>query len=592
MSVSFKFANVLPTYAIGSTVGCYHGVNTDSGFPKPGGAALDTSPVASDGSLTFDGLEAGLRYVAAQLQGQDWRFIEFLTESEASSSEYVTEATLQKTVEELEALIAEEGGGGGGGSVSMVFYGENLAKARPAIANVIWVGKGGTPANLVEATDILIDESSVAALEAALAGKQPLDSDLTSIAALATNSFGRELLTKSSAAAVRTYIEAASAGSSGITEAEAKALIESLAQPKDSDLTEIAALTTTSAGRAVLTKASATALREYLEAQKEDADLTSIAALATTSSGRELLTLTISTITKELLEQTSAANWRTKLGLGTAATEAATAFQPKDTDLTEIAALATTASGRELLTLTIATISKELLEQTTAANWRTKLGLGTAAVEAATAFQPKDTDLTEIAALTTTSVGRSLLAIANAAAGRTILEAASTTEAGEKIPKSLVTTKGDIVSASAASTPARQAAGANGTVLSAQSAEANGLKWVANEDIDVYTFSVAAPEASKVIGGFFVRSASGQTMKLIGVRVKTVSGTAKFKLKRTTSGAVTTEPIKEKEATSTAADFTPSAETAADKDYYQLETETVSTPTFLVVSVQIERTRS
>jgi hypothetical protein len=42
-------------------------------------------------------------------------------------------------------------------------------------------------------------------------------------------------------------------------------------------------------------------------------------------------------------------------------------------------------------------------------------------VTAATTYQPKDSDLTAIAALTTTAIGRSLLAIADTAAGRTIL---------------------------------------------------------------------------------------------------------------------------------------------------------------------------
>jgi hypothetical protein len=268
------------------------------------------------------------------------------------------------------------------------------------------------------------------------------------------------------------------------------------------------------------------------------------------------------------------------------------AAQPLDSDLTAIAALSTTTFGRSLLT------------QASESAARTALGLGTAATQASSAFdssgaaaaaqaasQPLDSDLTAIAALTTTSFGRELLTLANAAAVRTKIEAASTTEAEAKIPKSLVTGKGQILTASASATPAALAAGSNGQVLSAQSGETDGLKWIANEDIDVYTFSVAAPEASKVVGGFFIRTASGQTCKLLGIRCKTVSGTAKVKLKRTTAGATTTEPLKEKEATTTAAEFTPSLETVADKDYFQLETETVSTPTFLVVTVMIERTR-
>lgn len=78
--------------------------------------------------------------------------------------------------------------------------------------------------------------------------------------------------------------------------------------------------------------------------------------------------------------------------------------QPVDSDLTAIAALTTTAYGRALLALA------------DAAAGRTALGLGTAALSASGDFQPIDADLTSIAALTTTSFGRGLLALADAAA--------------------------------------------------------------------------------------------------------------------------------------------------------------------------------
>jgi hypothetical protein len=97
-------------------------------------------------------------------------------------------------------------------------------------------------------------------------------------------------------------------------------------------------------------------------------------------------------------------------------------LQPLDADLTAIAALTTTAYGRALLTLADATAG------------RASLGLGTAATQAIGAFdaagaaasaqaasQPVDSDLTAIAALTTTVFGRALLALADAAAGRTAM---------------------------------------------------------------------------------------------------------------------------------------------------------------------------
>lgn len=102
--------------------------------------------------------------------------------------------------------------------------------------------------------------------------------------------------------------------------------------------------------------------------------------------------------------------------------QTAAAYQPLDSDLTAIAALSTTTFGRSLLALA------------DAAAGRTSLGLGTMAVEtaanylttaaAASGYQPLDSDLTAIAALSTTSYGRSLLTSADAAALRTTASAA------------------------------------------------------------------------------------------------------------------------------------------------------------------------
>ena len=73
---------------------------------------------------------------------------------------------------------------------------------------------------------------------------QPLDSDLTAIAALTTTSFGRALLTQADAAATR--------GTIGV-------VIGTDVQAYDSDLAAIAALSTTSFGRSLLTQANAAA---------------------------------------------------------------------------------------------------------------------------------------------------------------------------------------------------------------------------------------------------------------------------------------------------------------------------------------------
>jgi hypothetical protein len=129
------------------------------------------------------------------------------------------------------------------------------------------------------------------AVDSTLAGKQPLDADLTAIAALTTDPFGRALLTKTSAGTVRSYIGGTTLASWDITDG----------QPLDADLTAIAALTTDPFGRALLTKTSAGTVRSYIggttlaswditDGQPLDADLTAIAALSTTSYGRSFLT--------------------------------------------------------------------------------------------------------------------------------------------------------------------------------------------------------------------------------------------------------------------------------------------------------------
>lgn len=139
---------------------------------------------------------------------------------------------------------------------------------------------------------------AAAATAAAQAASQPLDSDLTAIAALTTTSFGRAFLALADAAAGRTALglgTAATHATGDYDAAGAAAAAQAASQPLDSDLTSIAALSTTSFGRSVLTQADAAALRTLAGAvigtdvQAHDSDLDSIAALSTTSFGRSLL---------------------------------------------------------------------------------------------------------------------------------------------------------------------------------------------------------------------------------------------------------------------------------------------------------------
>lgn len=106
-----------------------------------------------------------------------------------------------------------------------------------------------------------------------VAGKQPLDSDLTAIAALATTAFGRDFLTLADAAAARTKLALGTAAQSNTSAFEpagaaaaAQAAAIAASQPVDSDLTAIAALATTTFGRNLLTVNDATALAALLAA--------------------------------------------------------------------------------------------------------------------------------------------------------------------------------------------------------------------------------------------------------------------------------------------------------------------------------------
>ena len=131
---------------------------------------------------------------------------------------------------------------------------------------------------------------------------QAWDADLDAIAALATTSFGRSILTLANEAGLTALL--------GLE-------VGTDVQAWDADLDAIAALATTSFGRSVLTQANAAALRTLAgvvigtDVQAWDADLDAIAALATTSFGRSVLTLA------------DAAAARATMGLGSAALQTA-----------------------------------------------------------------------------------------------------------------------------------------------------------------------------------------------------------------------------------------------------------------------------
>lgn len=157
---------------------------------------------------------------------------------------------------------------------------------------------------------------------------------------------------------------------------------------------------------------------------------------------------------------------------------------PVDSDLTAIAALTTTAYGRAFL------------ELANAAAGRTALGLGTAATSAVGDFQPIDSDLTAIAALSTTAYGRAFLALADASAARTALGlgTVATTPATDYVPVTLADAKGDLLTATADNTPARLAVGAEGDTLVVAGSAASGLAWVQPQPRNLLTVNQSSVE--------------------------------------------------------------------------------------------------
>jgi hypothetical protein len=167
-------------------------------------------------------------------------------------------------------------GGGGGGTIA-----DNSvtnAKLAQAPASTL---KGNNTAGFANVADLTAAQvrallalgsaalantgafDAAGAAAAAQAASQPLDSDLTAIAALATTSFGRGLLALADQAALRAAIglgTAAFQSTAAFDAAGAAASAQAASQPLDADLTAIAALTTTTFGRALLALADQSAL--------------------------------------------------------------------------------------------------------------------------------------------------------------------------------------------------------------------------------------------------------------------------------------------------------------------------------------------
>lgn len=117
----------------------------------------------------------------------------------------------------LIAAINELDAGGGGGGVAALDDLTDVAITTPATGHLL--RHNGTQfVNVLGTTFFDAAGAATTAAAAAQAASQPLDGDLTSIAALTTTSAGRALLTVASLTALTTSLDAASTSASGIVE--------------------------------------------------------------------------------------------------------------------------------------------------------------------------------------------------------------------------------------------------------------------------------------------------------------------------------------------------------------------------------------
>lgn len=251
---------------------------------------------------------------------------------------------------------------------------------------------------------------------------QPLDADLTAIAALVTQAYGRSLLTATDAAAARAILSTPAIADLGGY------------QPLDSDLTAIAALTTTAFGRAFLTMVDGPATRTAIGAGTSSfsgaysalsaipAPIDAIDGLTPAAdrlayyTGASTASLApITAFARTILDDADAVTVRGTLSVLSSA-QVVAGYQPLDPDLTAISALTTQIYGRSLLTAIDASAARALLSVPAIAD------LG--------GYQPLDSDLTAIAALVTTAFGRSLLTQADAATARATLGAGTSSFSG------------------------------------------------------------------------------------------------------------------------------------------------------------------
>lgn len=245
---------------------------------------------------------------------------------------------------------------------------------------------------------------------------QPVDADLTALAALSTTG----MVARTAANTFTTRTITGPAAGIAVTQGDGVAGNPTFALANDLAALEALAGTSTLYYRSGADTWSAVSFSGGIgfsggTLSITDAELSALAGLVSAADSLPYFTgagtaalATFTAFGRSLVDDADAATARSTLGLGTASTHPAADFQTADAELTALAGLASAADSAPYFTgsgtaalMTVTSFARTLLDDPDAATMRTTLGLGTAATQPSTAFQPADADLTAIAGLAT-----------------------------------------------------------------------------------------------------------------------------------------------------------------------------------------------